>query len=94
LDVERSYARILATIEEIPERLIAIANVYARATKQGRVMFWWLGSTFHTTPSAPVGGEIISINKVQVLAPWLALFGVLGVIPIGMLIRSRRKRSN
>jgi hypothetical protein len=47
-----------------------------------------------TTPSRPVGGEIVSINKVQVMAPWLALFGVLSVIPIRMLIRSRRKRSN
>jgi hypothetical protein len=45
--------------------------------------------------SAPmaVGGEIIPINLVQVLMPWLALVAVLGTVSVWTLLVKRRRES-
>lgn len=46
--------------------------------------------TYTAVPGVPVGGEMLPINKVQVMLPWLALISALSIIPIEMLIRRRR----
>jgi len=45
-------------------------------------------------PAAPVGGEMIPINQLQVLMPWLVLTVTLGIVSIATLIRGRRTRNN
>lgn len=47
----------------------------------------------YATPMA-VGGEMIPINQLQVLLPWLALIAALSIISVGTLIRRRRTRNN
>jgi hypothetical protein len=45
-------------------------------------------------PLLPVGGEMIPINQVQVLAPWLALIAALIILSVEALIKGRRTGSN
>ncbi len=44
-------------------------------------------------PPQPVGGEILSINTLQVLAPWVAVIAVLGVVSVHTLVIRRRRRT-
>ena len=44
-----------------------------------------------TTPPVEVGGEVYPVNKLAILAPWLALFALL--IPAIIVMRRRRARS-
>jgi len=44
-----------------------------------------------TTPPVEVGGEVYAVNKLAILAPWVALFALL--IPAIIVMRRRRARS-
>ena len=44
-----------------------------------------------TTPPVEVGGEVYPVNKLAILAPWIALFALL--IPAIIEMRRRRARS-
>jgi len=44
-----------------------------------------------TTPPVEVGGEVYAVNKLAILAPWIALFALL--IPAIIVMRRRRARS-
>ncbi len=48
----------------------------------------------YLTPQ-PVGGEIVPINTLRVLTPWVAVLSILGVVSVHTLVtRRRRKRTS
>ena len=53
------------------------------------------GPAVPTSPPAQiaVGGEILPINQLHVLLPWLALVAVLGVVAVETLVVRRRKKN-
>jgi hypothetical protein len=40
---------------------------------------------------SPIGGEMLAINRVQVILPWVALIILLGTVSIWMLVVKRRR---
>jgi len=40
---------------------------------------------------APVGGYMVSVSKVELLAPWIGLFGLVGVVAVAVSTARRRK---
>jgi hypothetical protein len=46
------------------------------------------------SPSFAVGGEMIPINQLQVLVPWLALIAALGTVSVWALLVGRRRETD
>jgi len=42
-------------------------------------------------PAAPVGGVFTPVNKLAILAPYLALIGLLGAVTVAVVTKRRRK---
>ena len=40
---------------------------------------------------APVGGFVIPVNKLTILAPYLALVGLVGTVTVAVAVTRRRK---
>lgn len=48
------------------------------------------GSGSTSTPAGPVGGFIESVNKLSVLAPWLAIIGLVGCLGTVAVVAKKR----
>jgi len=42
-------------------------------------------------PVSPVGGKLVGVNRLSVLAPYLALVGLVGAVTVAVAIQRRRK---
>jgi hypothetical protein len=47
---------------------------------------------FNEAPPAPVGGVIVPLNKLELLAPWMGLAGLMAVGAVGGMLLLRRRR--
>ncbi len=58
------------------------ATLAAGTPALGTALLMSTGFSTHVTPSGPVGGFMEPVNKLAVLAPYLALFGVIGAAAV------------
>lgn len=81
------------------QSVTATTSDHSNAGQNGRL--WSLTVTYSThtlkadpnpapTHGAPVGGEMLPIDALRVLSPWLAVVAVLGVVSAGALIAKRK----
>lgn len=81
----RSSREIAATVPGGPELVSVYTSEYTGGNE-----YWPKLVVTHTTPIVGVGGEAYPVNRLTIVAPWIAL---CAVIAVGTSIAMRRRRA-